>query len=129
MTSRRDELDEILKELRAEHLEITAPEGLEARLRAAARAARPVEAPRASVISWSNWSWGFAAAAAVLILGLVMWGVGRGTHAPVQQAVVETNSNPAQKEPTQEVATAETRPAEGDLSPELVRTAERRRQR
>ena len=130
MTKRRDELEEVLKELRAEHREITAPEGLEARLRAAARAARPVrpvEVPRAPLMSGWNWRWGFAMAAAVVIIVLAVWGGGRSVQAPVRQAGVETNSNHAPAEATQEVAVAEANPPGPDLSPEVVRSAERRR--
>jgi hypothetical protein len=127
MTGRRDQLDEALKELRREHLEITAPDRLEGQLRAAARAAQTVAAPRAPLASWWNWRWGFAVAAAAVILALAMWGVGRWTQPQVQQAVVETPSNPAPVEQTQEVAVAEASPTDHDLSPAMIRSAERRR--
>lgn len=127
MTGRRDELEEVLKELRAEHREITAPDRLEARLRAAARESQTVAAPRAPLASWWNWRWGFAVAAAAVILALAMWGVGRGNQPSVQQAVVETPSNPVPVEQTQEVAVAEASPADDGLSPAVIRSAERRR--
>jgi hypothetical protein len=129
MTKRNDELNEVLKELRAEHRGIAAPESLEARLRAAARAAGratgPVAVPRAPAMNIWNWRWGFGVAA-VLILGLVIWGVERRAEAPVQQARVETNSNRAPEGP-QEVAAVDAKPAEHDLAQETVRPAERRR--
>jgi hypothetical protein len=131
MTKRNDELNEVLKELRAEHRGITAPESLEARLRAAARAAGrasgPVAVPRAPVMSWWNWRWGWAMAAVVLLgVGLMIWDMGRRSHAPVQQAGVETNSNRASVEQTQGVTVADATPTEPDLSQD-VRRAERRR--
>ena len=129
MTRRRDELDEVLKELRQEHREIAAPESLEARLRAAARTVRPVEVPRAPLVSIWNWRWGFAIAAAVVVIGLAVWGAGRSAQAPVRQAGVETNSNPAPVEAPQEVAVADAGPAGHDLlqDQDVVRSAERRR--
>jgi hypothetical protein len=128
MTRRGDELDEVLKELRREHREITAPESLEARLRAAARAARPVAVPPAPVVSFWNWRWGWAMAAVVLLgVGLMIWDMERRSHAPVQRAAVETNSNRAPAEATQEVAVVEANPAGPDLSQDVVRSAERRR--
>ena len=132
MTRRGDELDEVLKELRREHREITAPESLEARLRAAAGRARPVEVPRTPVVSWWNWRWlsrwGWAMAAVVLVgVGLMIWDMGRRSQAPVQQAVVETNSNRAPVEQAQNVTVADVRPVDHDFSQDVVRPAERRR--
>jgi hypothetical protein len=72
-----------------------------------------------------NWRLGFGLAA-VVILGLVIWGVERHADAPVQQARVETNSNRAPEGP-QEVAAVDAKPAEHDLAQETVRPAERRR--
>jgi hypothetical protein len=127
MTKRNDELNEVLKELRAEHRGITAPESLEARLRAAARPARPVTVPRAPVMSWWNWRWGWAMAAVVLLgVGLMIWDMGRRSQAPVQRAGVETNSNRAPVEQAQDVTVADATPTEPDLSQD-VRRAERRR--
>jgi hypothetical protein len=128
MTRRGDELEEVLKELRREHREITAPESLEARLRAAARAGRPVAVPRAPVVSWWNWRWGWAMAAVVLFgVGLMIWDMGRRSQAPVQQAGVETNSNRAPAEQAQNVTVADAGPVDHDLSQDVVRPAERRR--
>ncbi len=128
MTKRTDELNEVLKELRREHREITAPESLEARLRAAARAARPVEVTRAPAVSWWNWRWGWAMAAVVLLgFGLMIWDMGRRSHAPVQQAVVATDSNRAPVEQGQEVAVADVRPVDHDFSQDVGLPAERRR--
>jgi hypothetical protein len=128
MTRRGDELNEVLKELRREHQEITAPESLEARLRAAARAARPVEVTRAPVVSFWNWRRGWAMAAVVLLgVGLMIWGMGRSTHAPVQQAVRETDSNRAPVEQAQDVTVADVRPVDHDFSEDVGRSAERRR--
>jgi hypothetical protein len=132
MTRRGDELNEVLKELRREHREITAPESLEARLRAAARGAEratgPVAMPRAPVVSFWNWRWGWAMAAVVLLgVGLMIWDMGRRSQAPVQQARVETNSNRAPVEAAQEVAVTDASPAVPDLSQDAVRSAERRR--
>jgi hypothetical protein len=129
MTRLNDELNGVLKELRQEHQEITAPESLEARLRAAAQAARPVrpvEVPRAPVVSIWNWQWGFAMAAAILIIVLAVRGGGKSVQAPVRQAGVETNSSPAPVEQPQEVAVAEASPAGPDLSQAVLRSAERR---
>jgi hypothetical protein len=131
MTKRSDELEEVLKELRAEHREITAPDALEARLLAAMRAAKPVEAVQTPAVSIWNWrwfsGWGWAMATMVLLgVGLVVWGVSRDTRGPVQQAGVKTNSNIAPEQP-QEVATIDTRPAEHDPVQETVRPTERRR--
>jgi hypothetical protein len=130
MTKRNDELNEVLKELRREHREVTAPESLEARLRAAARAARPatgtVAVPRAPVMNIWNWRWGFGVAA-VVILGLVIWGVERRADAPVQQARVETNTNRAPDEQAHNVAVADATPTEPDLSQDAVQRPERRR--
>jgi hypothetical protein len=128
MTRRGDELNEVLKELRQEHREITAPESLEARLRAAARAARPVEVPRAPAVSLWNWRWGWAMAAVVLLgVGLMIWDMGRRSQAPVQQARVETNANRALVEQAQNVTVADVRPVDHDLSEDVVRPTERRR--
>jgi hypothetical protein len=127
MTRRGDELEEVLKELRREHREITAPESLEARLRSAARAARPVEVTRTPVLSFWNWRWGWAMAAVVLLgVGLMIWDMGRRSQAPVQQAGMETNSNRAPVEQAQDVTVADATPTEPDLSQD-VRRAERRR--
>ena len=132
MTRRGDELNEVLKELRREHREITAPESLEARLRAAARGAEratgPVVVPQAPAVSWWNWSWGWAMAAVVLLgVGLMIWDMGRRSQAPVQQARVETNSNPAPVEQGQSVTVADVRPVDHDFSQDAERPAERRR--
>ena len=128
MTRRGDELDEVLKELRREHRETTAPESLEARLRAAARAARPVEMPRTPAVSSWNWRWGWAMAAVVLLgVGLMIWDMGRRPQAPGQQAGVETNSNRAPVEQAQNVTVADAGPVDHDFSEDVVRPAERRR--
>jgi hypothetical protein len=128
MTRRGDELNEVLKELRREHREITAPESLEARLRAAACAARPVEVPRAPVVSGWNWRWGWAMAAVVLLgVGLMIWDMGRRSQAPVRQAGVETDSNRGPVEQAQNVTVADAAPTEPDLSQDVVRPAEHRR--
>ncbi len=132
MTKRNDELNEVLKELRREHQEITPPESLEARLRAAARGAGratgPVAVPRAPVVNIWNWRWGWAMAAVVLLgVGLMIWDMGRRSQAPVQHAGVETNSNRAPVEQAQDVTVADATPTEPDLSQDVVRRAERRR--
>ena len=55
MTRRGDELEEVLKELRREHREITAPESLGgSSAGGGADGARPVEVTRAPVVSWWN---------------------------------------------------------------------------
>ena len=130
MTKRGDELNEVLRELRREHREVTAPESLEARLRGAARAAGsvtgPVAVPRASMVSLWNWRWGFGVAA-VVILGLMVWGVERSSRAPVQQARVETNSNRAPEERAPDVGTHEVSLADHDVSGDVARPAEHKR--
>ncbi len=128
MTKRTDELNEVLKELRREHREITAPESLEARLRAAARAARPLEVTRTPVVSSWNWRWGWAMAAVVLLgVGLMIWGMGRSTHTPVQQAVGKTDSNRAPVEQAQDVTVADASPVDHDFSQDVGRPTDRRR--
>jgi hypothetical protein len=130
MTKRNDELNEVLKELRREHRGITAPESLEARLRAAARAAgpatEPVAVPRAPSMNLWNWRWGFGLAAAV-ILGLVIWGAERRADAPVQQARVETNSNRGTEGVVPDATVHDASPADHDSSGDVVRPPERRR--
>jgi hypothetical protein len=75
-----------------------------------------------------NWRWGWAMAAVVLLgVGLMIWDMGRRSHAPVQQAGVETNSNRAPVEQTQGVTVADVRPVDHDFSQDVVRPAERRR--
>jgi hypothetical protein len=126
MTKRGDELNEVLKELRLEHREITAPESLEARLRIAAREALPVAVPRASMASLWNWRWSFGVAA-VVILGLMVWGVERSSRGPVQQARVETNLDRAPEERAADVGTHAVSPADHDVSGDVVRPAEHKR--